>query len=201
MPQIPRGEFERLPLRVHGFLAGVPLHDAWAIDLAKPHDGITLADFLHGSNARPFTPSPAVRGLLRMRFFIGKLFGWDDSSAGDAGASFAERLTPEDRARSLVPAGTADGAFRIVYRFENEQLSELTNRTVHAATLTALVESATAYRFYFAVYVRSVGPLTPFYLASIGPFRKLIVYPSLLRSVAANWNRTFAATSTAPVPP
>jgi len=32
MPQIAREEFDRLPLRVHGFLAGVPLHDVWAVE-------------------------------------------------------------------------------------------------------------------------------------------------------------------------
>jgi hypothetical protein len=30
MPQISIQEFERLPLRVHDFLAGVPPHDVWA---------------------------------------------------------------------------------------------------------------------------------------------------------------------------
>jgi hypothetical protein len=42
-------------------------------------------------------------------------------------------------------------------RFENEKFVELINRTVHAATLSVLVETANSYRFYFAVYVRSVG--------------------------------------------
>ena len=32
MQQISTREFERLPLRVH-FLAGVPLHGVWAVDL------------------------------------------------------------------------------------------------------------------------------------------------------------------------
>ena len=31
MPKISTQEFERLPLRVHEFLAGVPLHDVWAM--------------------------------------------------------------------------------------------------------------------------------------------------------------------------
>jgi hypothetical protein len=35
MPQISTQEFERRPLRVHSFLAAVPLHDVWSIDL--PH--------------------------------------------------------------------------------------------------------------------------------------------------------------------
>jgi Protein of unknown function (DUF2867) len=41
--------------------------------------------------------------------------------------------------------------------------------------------------------VRRVGRLTPVYMAVIDPFRKLIVYPSLLRSVRTNWTRTFGA--------
>ena len=100
-------------------------------------------------------------------------------------------MTDADRARSLVPAGTRDGFFRIVYRFENEQLVELINRTAHAAALSALVETGNTYRFYFGVYVRNVGRFTPFYMALIDPFRKLIVYPSLLRSVRVRWNQAF----------
>jgi hypothetical protein len=80
-----------------------------------------------------------------------------------------------------------------VYRFENEQLLELINRTAHAAALSALIETANAYRFYFGVYVRNVGRFTPVYMALIDPFRKLVVYPSLLRSVRAKWNKTFGA--------
>jgi hypothetical protein len=36
----------------------------------------------------------------------------------------------QDRARSFVMAGTPEGLFRVVYRFENEQLLEIQNRTV-----------------------------------------------------------------------
>jgi hypothetical protein len=65
------------------------------------------------------------------------------------------------------------------------------SRTAHAAALSALVETATAYRFYLAVYVRNVSRFTPFYMALIDPFRKLIVYPSLLRSFRARWKQAF----------
>jgi hypothetical protein len=196
MPQIAEQEFERLPLRVHTFLADVPLHDVWAVDLPRSRAGVTLDEFLRLTNARLFTLSPAARALLNLRFFIGGLFGWDSASPQTVAETFADRLTPEDRASSLAPAGTADGLFRIVYRFENEQLSEVINRTAHAAVLSALVESATSYRFYFAVYVHDVGPLTPLYMAVIDPFRKLIVYPSLLQNVQANWKQTIGGRAT-----
>ena len=37
-------EWNRLELRVHTLLAGVPLHDAWAVDLPGGRRGLTLTD-------------------------------------------------------------------------------------------------------------------------------------------------------------
>ncbi len=180
-----------MPLRAHQFLAGVPLHDVWAVDLPSPRAGITLDKFLRVANERLYTATPIVRGLLDLRRLTGRHFGWDrPRPPTQAAPTFA------DRTRSLAPAGVRegpDGLFRVVYRFPKEKLVELINRTVHAAALSVLVETANSYRFYFAVYIRSVGRLTPFYMAAIDPFRKLIVYPSLLRSVRANWDRKMVA--------
>jgi hypothetical protein len=39
--------------------------------------------------------------------------------------------------------------------------------------------------------MRNVSRFTPIYMALIDPFRKLVVYPSLLRSVRAKWNKNF----------
>src|SRR5262245_55189664 len=191
MPQISKQEFERLPLRVHDFLAGVQLHDVWAIDLPRMRSGITLDEFVRSAGALPFTPSAVVRALLGIRLFVGRLLGWDREPDATVRETFATRLTTADRSKSLAPAGTRDGPFRIVYRFENEQLLEVINRTAHAAALFALVETAGTYRFYFGVYVRRVSRLTPVYMALIDPFRKLIVYPSLLRSVRTAWDQAF----------
>jgi hypothetical protein len=193
MPQISAQEFERLPLRVHDFLAGVPLHDVWAIDLPRTRSGITLDEFLRTRGGCPDTTSLLVRTRLNIRLFVGRLLDWDREPAATAWDTFVKRLTDTDRSRSLVPAGTRDGLFHIVYCFENGQLLELINRTAHAAALSALVETASAYRFYFGVYVRSVSGLTPIYMALIDQFRKLVVYPSLLRTVRAKWNKTFGA--------
>ena len=201
MPQVSTDEFERLPLRVHTFLAGVPLHDVWAIDLPRWRAGVTLEHFLRtashctlgtcgcSNSSALFTRSPLVRMLLNIRFFVGRIFGWDNEPT--TAITFATRLMDADRSRSLIAPSTRYGFFRVVYRFENEQLVELINRTAHAAALSALVETPTAYRFYFGVYVRSVTRFTPFYMALIDPFRKLIVYPSLLRSVRTHWNQAF----------
>src|SRR5215469_13770113 len=106
MPQVSVQEFERLPLRVHTFLAGVPLHDVWAVDLPRWRPGVTLDEFLRAASNRPFTPSPVVGMLLDIRLSVGRLFGWDRKPAASARESFATRLTATDHARSLVPPGT-----------------------------------------------------------------------------------------------
>jgi hypothetical protein len=191
MPQISTREFDRLPLRVHTFLAGVPLHDVWAVELPRTRAGITLDEFLRTASTCLLTPSPVVRALVNIRLFIGRLLGWDREPAATAWETFAKRLTTADCSKSLAPAGTREGLFRVVYRFENEQLLEVINRTAHAAALSTLVETPDAYRFYFAVYVRKVGRFTAVYMSLIDPFRKLVVYPSLLRTVRAKWNEAF----------
>jgi hypothetical protein len=191
MPQISTQEFQRLPLRAHDFLAGVPLHDVWAIDLPRARSGITLDEFLRTAGALPFRLSPLVGALVGIRLFAGRLFGWEREPPATAWETFATRMTGYDRSRSLAPVGGREGFFRVVYRFENEQLLELINRTAHAAALSVLVETANAYRYYFAVYVRNVSRLTPIYMALIDPFRKLVVYPSLLGGIRATWQRIY----------
>src|SRR3981189_474673 len=100
MPQISTQEFERLPLRVHDFLAGVPLHDVWAVDLPRTRSGITLDEFLQKASTRSCTLPPPVRALLNIRLFVGRRLGWDREPAAISWETFATRLTTADRSRS-----------------------------------------------------------------------------------------------------
>jgi len=197
MPQISPTEFYALSLRAHTFLADVPLHDVWALDLPKHCDGVTLSEFLRpasqdgcdaagvGINRLP----TVARALFSLRFFLGRIFRLEAEPKDAFAVSLSSRLTPEDRGRSFVAPGTREGLFRFVYRFENEQLLEIQNRTVHAAVLSALVEKADGYRFYFAVYVRQITWITPFYMGLIDPFRRWIIYPALLKNIRATWDQ------------
>src|SRR6266436_4734848 len=190
MPMISPTEFYAVPLRVHTFLADVPLHDVWAVDLPAFRGGVTLAEFLRRNNRGEIVRLPtAARALFRFRFFLGRIFRLEAEPPHAVAASFANRVTSEDRACSLVPAGTPEGLFRVVYRFENEQLLEVRNRTVHAAALSALAKRTDSYRFYFAVYVRQSTWITPFYMGLIDPFRKWIIYPAMLKTIRATWEQ------------
>jgi hypothetical protein len=191
MPQVSIQEFKQLPLRVHTFLTRVSLHDVWSVDLPRWRVGITLDDFLQTADKCLFSPSGLGWILLGIRLLAGRFFGWDRERPASTSETFASRLTESDRSKSLSEAGTRDGFFRVVYRFENEELVELMNRTVHAGALSTLIETGTGYHFYLAVYVRSGSRFTRFYMALIDPFRRMIVYPSLLRSVRARWDRAF----------
>ena len=149
----------------------MPLHDVWAVDLPRTRSRITLDEFLRTASARPCRLSPPARALLNLRLSVGRVLGWNREPDTAACQSFATRMTSADRSKSLVPAGTREGLFRVVYRFENEQLLEVINRTAHAGALSTLVETASAYRFYFGVYVLNVSRFTPVYMALIDPFQ------------------------------
>ena len=114
MSQVSTQELEQLGLRIHDFLAGVPLHDVWAVDLPRTRPGITLTEFLRAAGRCPFPLPPVVRALVNIRLFIGRLLGWDREPAATAWETFATRLTTADRLKSLAPAGTRQGLFRIV---------------------------------------------------------------------------------------
>jgi hypothetical protein len=189
MPRISASEYAALPLRVHTLLAGVPLHDVWAVDLPPRREGVSFDGF-----QRLLSPhrligglSAPARALIDLRLFLGRVFRLEDQPKGADTASFAQGLTAEDRARSSLAPGTPDGLFRVVYRFENEALLEMHNRTVHAALLMALADTEAGHRLYLAVYVCKAGWITLVYMALIDPFRRWIIYPALLKNIRAIW--------------
>lgn len=193
MARISSQEFLAQGFRVHAFLADVPLHDVWAMDLARFREDITLREFrARTSKADTLRRlSWPTRVLFGLRFLIGRILRLESSPRGTVQVYFANRLTAQDRAASFVPAGSADGFFRVVYCFENEILLEVVNRTVHAAAMSALQRTDMGYRFYFAIYVQKVSWITPAYMALIDPFRRWIVYPAIFREIQHSWTEQF----------
>ncbi len=186
-------DFRKLNLRCHALLSDVPLHDVWAIPLNGGGPGRTVGDVraLLFGDQRPPT-NVAVRGLFALRAALGRLFRWDDARHDPPGASYVHRLAEADRTRSQVPPGTPDGAFRVLYVFENESVNEIRNATVHAFLGLALTPRRDGYTLYLAIYVKPVSRLTPLYMAAIDPFRRFIVYPALGRQLQRGWSRTYA---------
>jgi hypothetical protein len=193
--RIDPGEFRARPLRVHALLHDVPLEDAWAVPLSGGGAGRTIQD-LRAVMAAGREAAPAVvQGLFRLRRRIGALFGWDQRRPAWNAESYADRLSPADRAQSLAAPGTPDGNFRILYRFENEQLNELRNATVHAFVSLSIRPTPGGYLTYAGVFVQPVHRLTRLYMRAIAPFRRLVVYPAVIRKVQRAWAERYGGES------
>jgi Protein of unknown function (DUF2867) len=184
------GEYEELPLRAHALLADAPLHDVWRLDLPGGGPGRDLRDVRAlleaGSLGRA---SPALALLFGLRRLLGRLFGWDREPAPDAAseASYLARVDPELRRQSLAEPGRREGLFRLLYLLPGESVGEIRNATVHAFSVFAWLPQPRGYRLYWAIHVRPVGRITAWYMRLIDPFRRWIVYPTLLSRLRRRW--------------
>lgn len=69
----------------------------------------------------------------------------------------------------------------------SEAVSEIVNATVHAFSCMAIRPTAEGQRLTRAVYVKPVSRWTSAYMALMEPFRRFIVYPSILRQLRDAW--------------
>ena len=188
--RVPPAQFQQKAFRVHSFLADVPLHDVWALQLRGGGQGRSVRDvlqlFFDGSLQ---SSNPLVRALFGLRSILGRLFRWDQEAHDGSARSYAHRLTDADRAQSLEEPGTRHGPFCMLYTFEHEALGEVINRTVHAFLSFAMEPAEDGYTVYWAIYVKPVSWLTQFYMALIDPFRRLLVYPAIIKHIEQTWSR------------
>ena len=188
-------EFRARPLRVHALLHDVPLEDAWAVPLSGGGAGRTVQDLRAVMVAGRAAAPAGVHGLFRLRGRIGALFGWDQSRPAWNAESYADRLSPADRAASMAAPGTPDGPFNLLYRFEDEQLSELRNATVHAFASLSIRPTPGGYLAYLGVFVQPVHRFTRLYMTAIAPFRRLVVYPAIIRQMQRAWVERYGGKS------
>jgi len=192
--RVPAEEFRALDLEVHAFLADVALRDVSAIDLPGGGSDRSISDvrallFRDGA----LTAAVPLRILFSLRLLLGRLFGWDRAIHEHAEDSYVNKLTDDQRRRSIVDPGSADGQFRLLYLFPEEALGEVRNATVHAFSHMTIRRTASGHRFYWAIYVKSVSRFTPVYMALIEPFRRFAVYPAILRRLRASWVATYSS--------
>jgi hypothetical protein len=138
--------------------------------------------------------SSAVRTLFAIRWTIGAVLGWDGQDVGDG--------SPRSTLRDRVPADLREAQlstsfetlrFTPLYWTEDEWAAEIVNRTVHAIMHLGWVrdqgcsDQGATYRGQMAVLVKPNGLLGAGYMAVIAPFRRLVVYPQILREVGRQW--------------
>ena len=127
------------------------------------------------------------RVLFAIRWKLGALLGWDKPGSGIGARvqTLRDRLPADLRD---APRGPDFGPFRSVYQLDNEWAAELANSTVHGVMHIGWVpDGVGGYRGQMTVLVKPNGLFGAAYMAAIAPFRYLIVYPALMRTIERRW--------------
>lgn len=182
--------FDR-PWRIHEFTTDFRLEDVWELATpGGPDDFPLVLDVIRNLDLAGGRGSTATRALIAIRWKLGELFGWDrhDEGLGARVETLRDRL-PDDLRATPVDALDADGSpFVPLYVLDDEYAAEIANRTVHGVVHLGWVpDGAGTYHAQMAVLVKPNGLLGRAYLALIRPFRHLLVYPALQRSIARAW--------------
>jgi Protein of unknown function (DUF2867) len=197
--RVPNTEHTSRPWRIHELTADFRLEDVWALPTPGGADDFPRLVQLIAS----FDPSQGSSGvtgtLFTLRWKIGELLGWDDPDAGLGSRvpALRDRLPADLRDGRSAPDGDAS-PFTTLYLTGDEWAGEIANRTVHGVVHLGWVpDGSGGYRGQMAVLVKPNGLLGKAYMAAIGPFRHLIVYPALMRRIEREW-RSIAADPTPP---
>ncbi|MBJ7595596.1 MAG: DUF2867 domain-containing protein [Candidatus Dormibacteraeota bacterium] len=168
------------------------LLDVWALPVrGRANDFPTLLEVMADLDPTG-AGSTASRALFWLRFRVGALFGWDDPHRkfpvpGRVETSLTTRV-PEDLRATARGLKLGVPGFVPLYRTNTEAAAEVSNATVHGVLHLAWVHQGNGrYRGQMAVYVKPRGWLGDMYMALIGPFRYLIVYPALMRQIENAW--------------
>lgn len=189
--KLPDSEQTSRPWRIHELVRDFRLLDVWALPTpGGPDDFPRLVEIIASSDTEG-SPSRVARALWAIRWKLGEVFGWDEVQEGDLPSDW-------QMLRDRLPADLRDGPsgpafdtlpFESVYLLDDEWAAELANKTVHGVLhLSWVPDGDGAYRGQMSVYVKPNGLLGKAYLASIQPFRHLVVYPPMMRELGRRWN-------------
>ena len=194
MTTIPKRTHIDRPWRIHELTGGFDLEDVWALPTpGGPDDFPRLVALLANPGRAGGDRARAARMLWATRIWIGALLGWDgeDQGIGARVPSLRGRMPADLRAAPTGPP-LARPEFRPLYLLDDEYAAEIANRTVHGVLHVGWAPDADGGGFHgeMAVYVKPEGLLGHAYLAAIRPFRRLVVYPAMLRHVGERWRAT-----------
>ena len=186
--RLPSSAHNSRPWRIHELTHDFQLEDVWALPTpGGPGDFSRLvAQIASGNPAKG--GSRAANTVWAVRWKLGRLLGWDDPGAG-AGArvqSLRDRLPADLRE---TPGPDFDALpFTSLYLLDDEWAAEIANRTMHGVMHVGWVPDGTGgYRGQMAVLVKPNGILGTGYMAAIRPFRHLLVYPAMMRTIGRVW--------------
>ena len=195
--KLPKTAHTSRPWRVHEITKDFELEDVWRLPTpGRPDDLARVVDWFTTPGEDPVL----LRALFSLRWKLGALFGWDkpDSGVGERVPSLRDRLPadllqaprgPDLRAVPGRDAADERPIFSSVYQTQEEWVTEISNKTVHAVKHIGWVpdDSGPGYHAQMAVLVKPNGRLGKAYMAAIKPIRSALVYPLLLRTIGRQW--------------
>lgn len=187
--RVPEAEFRGRPWRIHEFTEGFDVEDVWAVDVSAKADEFPRMVDLITSVDTAESPSAAVRFLFAARWKLGEWFGWDDEDDGlDHRVPSLRAALPAELAATVDPGRFRALPFTPLYELPDEFAAEIANKTMHGVMhLGAVPAGQGRIAVRMTVLVKTNGIFGRAYMASIKPFRHLIVYPSMLREAERRW--------------
>jgi hypothetical protein len=192
--RLPNAEHEAHPWVIAQVAPDFQLLDAWRLPAQGGPSGFaSLVEIVASLDPTNRDSSRATRALFSLRFRLGAWFGWDDAASklpipGCTETTLSARVPEDLRDTTTRPIVVSSTTFIPIYRTDDEWAAEISNSTVHAVLQLAWVDQGQgAYRGQMGVYVKPRGRLGEAYMALIGPFRHLIVYPALMRQIERAW--------------
>jgi hypothetical protein len=187
--KLPNTAHTSRPWRVHELTRDFHVEDVWALPTPGDRDEFPrLVRLLAAADPDESAPR-AARLLWAIRWRLGEVLGWDgpNSGLGARVPSLRERMPADLRA---APRGPSVGKlpFRSLYLLDDEWAAEIANQTMHGVMHIGWVpDERGGYRGQMAVLVKPNGLLGLAYMTAITPFRRLIVYPPMLRRFERRW--------------
>lgn len=187
--RLPNTAFTERPWRIHEFTKDFEVEDVWALQTPGGPDGLALLVEQLSGDGRNFKPSRMYRLLFAIRWRLGALLGWDEDehAVGARYASLRERL-PDDLREGTRGPDLRVVPLKSVYQTSDEWVTELGNRTVHAAMHIGWVgDDQGGYSAQMAILVKKNGLLGKVYMPFILPFRRIFVAPNLVKTFSRGW--------------
>jgi hypothetical protein len=192
--RIPNAEHERHPWLIAQVAPDFELLDAWRLPVGGNRDEFaSLVQAMSSIDPASGDSSRAARALFALRRRIGAWLGWDGATRrlpipGCTETTLSVRVPEDLRDTTTPPPTLSSTGFIPIYRTGEEWAAEISNSTVHGVLQLGWVEQGEGlYEGRLGVYVKPRGSLGAIYLALIGPFRHLIVYPALMRQIGRAW--------------
>ena len=189
--RLPSSEYLNRPWRLHEVAPDFEVEDVWELPTPGGPDDLDrlVQGFAQGGGA---SNGGIVGFLMAVRWKLGAWFGWDapGKGIGTRVQSLRERLPGDLAAGSRGPDSTTL-PFTSVFQTHDEWAAEIANGTMHGVVHIGWVSGSDGvYRAQMTVLVQPNGRAGRVYMAFITPFRRMIVYPRMLRSIGRRWAAT-----------